>query len=168
MRKTFPAALILIVLLLVDTSIITYTSPPPPEPAVCTHFGKWVSLSLAQRLVDESADLGAKYIRFDVWWDEIEPVEGQYNLTALNYYKTIIDYMKSKGISPIVILGTGYPEWVRSYIDSYWECQRLSSSSLLPLLPSASSVNGLRGGLVSRDELLRMLGVKEVDERRVQ
>ncbi len=99
-------------------------SVPPPQPVVCIHFdSRKVSEELARKLIDYATELGAKYIRFDIWWNEIEPEPGQYNETALEYYGKIIDYMLDKGIRPIVILGTGYPDWVEDLIYSYYLCQ---------------------------------------------
>ncbi len=103
------------------TAYSIQTSVPLPQPVVCIHFSSSeVSEELAKELIDYAVELGAKYIRFDIWWEEIEPVPGQYNETVLEYYKEIIDYMRNKSIEPIVILGTGYPSWVVYLIRGYY------------------------------------------------
>jgi len=95
---------------------------PPPQPVVCVHFDLSKPLDLAKKLIDYAAELGAKYVRFDIWWKDIEPEMGQFNYTALNIYKEIISYMRSKGLQPIAILGTGYPEWATDLINEYFYC----------------------------------------------
>lgn len=95
---------------------------PPPQPVVCVHFDLSKPLDLAKTLVDYAAELGAKYVRFDIWWKDIEPEMGQFNYTALYIYWMIISYMRSKGLQPIAILGTGYPGWATNLIDKYYTC----------------------------------------------
>jgi len=105
-----------------------YTYPlraafPPPQPVVCVHFDLSKPLDLAKKLIDYAAELGAKYVRFDIWWKDIEPTMGQFNYTALDIYKEIIIYMRSKGLQPIAILGTGYPKWAEDLILRYYSCK---------------------------------------------
>ena len=87
------------------------------------HFNsKTVPLELAKKLIDYAAELGAKYIRFDIWWWDVEPTPGHYNEAALRYYREVISYMLSKGIKPIAIIGTGYLDWVEQLIMKYYLC----------------------------------------------
>ncbi len=85
-------------------------------------------------------------------------------MTALNYYKAIIDYMVSKDIKPIVILGTGYPEWVLSYISQYTTCQQGVTS--YPTISELSNINNnskyIKGknNLARREDILRILGLR--------
>ncbi len=105
-----------------------HASVPPPRSAVCIHFSTVMPMDLAKKLIDYTAELEAKYIRFDIWWYEIEPQLGQFNETALQRYREIIDYMVNKGIQPIAIIGTVYPDRVSSLIDAYENCKNSVSS----------------------------------------
>ena len=49
-------------------------------------------------------DLGVTTYRFSIEWSRIEPIEGQFNLEAINHYKYEIGELKKKGISPMVTL----------------------------------------------------------------
>ncbi len=93
--------------------------PPKPNPVVCIHFHSNMKLQLAKKLIDEAQKLGARYIRFDIWWYEIEPKKGVFNYKALRFYQEITNYMESKFIMPIAIVGTGYPNWVLTLILEY-------------------------------------------------
>jgi hypothetical protein len=59
--------------------------------------------------------LNALYIRFDVWWDAIEPTApSQFSQCAIQYYSQIVSYIKSQGLKAIAIVGTSEPSWVTS------------------------------------------------------
>ncbi len=64
-------------------------------------------------MIEKARDLNAKYVRFDIWWNEIEPLEDKFNENAIAYYKAIIDEIKKNGMEPLVIVGTGIPGWAK-------------------------------------------------------
>jgi len=149
-------------------------SVPPPQPVVCVHFDLSKPLDLAKRLVDYAAELGAKYVRFDIWWKDIEPEMGQFNYTALYIYWMIISYMRSKGLQPIAILGTGYPEWALDLLARYYECTRnpvyltgvstASSSAANPSLEvSNPSLQWIRGAIKRSVESYLKHGGPEIE-----
>jgi len=125
LEKILILTAVVVVLSLVTSCTIVH-AVALPKPVVCMHFGSKVPLSLAEKLIDYAKELGAKYIRFDIWWSDIEPKEGVFNMTALRYYREIISYMEKKGIKPIAIIGTGYPQWVRILVAEYYICKLLT------------------------------------------
>lgn len=48
--------------------------------------------------------LNLNTLRFSIEWSRIEPTEGQFNKTALRYYKTYFNELKRQGITPVVTL----------------------------------------------------------------
>src|SRR5262249_13968213 len=63
------------------------------------------------------AELGASYVRTDVWWYAIEPVQGQYDQTALDFYRRYVEEAGRHGLGVIVILSNA-PDWARSLYSS--------------------------------------------------
>jgi len=99
------------------------TATPLPQLTVSVQFDI-SNPDSARKQVDYAAELGARYVVFNILWRDIEPERGQFNYTALGIYREIISYMRSKGLQPIVILGSedGYPEWAKDLIDRYYAC----------------------------------------------
>jgi len=62
-------------------------------------------------MIEKARELNAKYVRFDIWWKDIEPEEDKFNENAIAYYKAIIEEIKKNGMEPLVIVGTGIPDW---------------------------------------------------------
>jgi hypothetical protein len=56
------------------------------------------------------AELGATYVRTDVWWYAIEPAPGQYDAAALALYRDYVDEAARHGLGVIVILSNP-PGW---------------------------------------------------------
>ncbi|MDD8048439.1 MAG: glycoside hydrolase family 1 protein [Thomasclavelia sp.] len=56
--------------------------------------------------IDLMAEMGFKAYRFSIVWSRIHPHgdEKEANVKGLDYYEEMIDYMKSKGIEPVVSL----------------------------------------------------------------
>jgi beta-glucosidase len=48
--------------------------------------------------------LNLNTLRFSIEWSRIEPTEGEFNKTALRYYKTYFNELKRQGITPVVTL----------------------------------------------------------------
>lgn len=42
-------------------------------------------------MILKAKDLNAKYIRFDIWWKDIEPLKDQFNEDAIAYYRAVIN-----------------------------------------------------------------------------
>ena len=62
------------------------------------------------RLMKE--DFNANAWRFSVAWDQIEPVEGQFNKKALDYYSELVDECLQAGITPMITFHHFvHPEW---------------------------------------------------------
>ncbi len=62
-------------------------------------------------MIQTAKDLNAHYVRFDVWWDEVEPKEDVFNENAIAYFKTIVREIKRQGMEPLVVIGTHIPDW---------------------------------------------------------
>jgi hypothetical protein len=56
--------------------------------------------------------LNAQYVRFDIWWDEIEPNQNSYSTCALTYYTQALEFIQNEGLKAIAVLGTNEPNWV--------------------------------------------------------
>jgi len=75
------ALLMTVSVLLTALMSATYVHPlqvvaPPPQPVVSVHFD--ISKpDIAKKLVDYAAELGARFVRFDIWWRDVEPEMGQ-------------------------------------------------------------------------------------------
>lgn len=66
--------------------------------------------------ISSAKDLNAEYIRFDIWWNSIEPTRGGWDKGALAYYDLVISTITSNGMRPMAILGSGagLPSWACS------------------------------------------------------
>ena len=63
------------------------------------------------------AELGARYVRTDLWWFSIEPARGGYDQAALDYYSWYVDEANHHGIEVLAIL-SGAPDWARKLYDT--------------------------------------------------
>ncbi len=54
--------------------------------------------------IDLMADLGLQIYRFGIEWSRIEPQRGVYSQEAIQHYREEIEYMKSRGIMPLLTL----------------------------------------------------------------
>lgn len=61
----------------------------------------WNRLSEDTKLLN---DLGVQQYRFSIEWSRIEPVEGVFNLEAIEHYKTELNELKKYAITPMVTL----------------------------------------------------------------
>jgi hypothetical protein len=66
--------------------------------SICIHFhypSGWKEVDpLPQKdvqMILKAKDLNAKYIRFDIWWKDIEPLKDQFNEDAIAYYRAVIN-----------------------------------------------------------------------------
>lgn len=89
-----------------------------PEPTISVHIYAKEKIDIVLRLIDEATIIGSKFIRFNIWWREIEPIEGYINIPILNWYKKVIKYIVRKRLKPITIIGADYPKW---FIDKVKE-----------------------------------------------
>ncbi|MBO8181263.1 MAG: right-handed parallel beta-helix repeat-containing protein [Archaeoglobus sp.] len=64
-------------------------------------------------MIQTAKDLNAHYVRFDVWWDEIEPKKDVFNENAIAYFKTIIKEVRKQGMEPLLVIGTNVPNWAQ-------------------------------------------------------
>ncbi|WFO74699.1 glycosyl hydrolase 53 family protein [Desulfurococcaceae archaeon MEX13E-LK6-19] len=87
-----------------------------PRPVVCVHF-KYNGVPRVSRedklVVRFLKSLGVEYARFDLWWSDLEPDPGFLDTGAVEYYLSLLKFMTENGIEPLVILGTGFPCWLR-------------------------------------------------------
>jgi len=63
------------------------------------------------------AELGASYVRTDVWWYAIEPSRGTYNQAALDFYRWYVEEADRHGLRVVTIL-SGAPDWARALYDT--------------------------------------------------
>ncbi|MEM1644357.1 MAG: hypothetical protein QXL96_00575, partial [Ignisphaera sp.] len=87
-----------------------------PSPAVSIHVNTGIQTKIICKLIEESIVIGAKIIRFDIWWKDIEPSQGTLFRPSLCWYKELIEYIVQKGLEPLLVLGTGLPRWFISLI----------------------------------------------------
>ncbi|MBQ9780681.1 MAG: glycoside hydrolase family 1 protein [Clostridia bacterium] len=54
--------------------------------------------------IDLMAEMGLQIYRFGIEWSRIEPQRGMYSEEVISHYREEIEYMKSKGIMPLLTL----------------------------------------------------------------
>ena len=64
----------------------------------CDHYVRW------REDVDLMAQMGIQIYRFGIEWSRIEPKRGEFSEEALAHYRAEIEYMKEKGIKPLLTL----------------------------------------------------------------
>lgn len=58
-------------------------------------------------------DLGANGFRFSIEWSRIEPRNGYFDPNGIQFYRNLINTIKSKGMTPVVTLvHFNYPQWI--------------------------------------------------------
>ncbi len=62
------------------------------------HYERW------QEDIDIMADMGLEIYRFGIEWSRIEPKENEFDENALAHYRREIEYMKERGIKPMLTL----------------------------------------------------------------
>jgi len=114
-----------------------------PRPVVCTHLSVKNKLDFVEKIANKAKELGAEYVRLDIWWNEIMPEPGKISLDNLIKWGEIIGKLRSKDLEIIAILGTGYgsfiyryPDWVVMQVDKYFLC--LETCSPGPLTEKVS------------------------------
>lgn len=68
------------------------------------------------RDLDLIAELGARYVRTDVWWYSIEPERGRYDVDALVSYSRFFDEAKKRGLQVLVVLSNA-PRWAKELYE---------------------------------------------------
>ncbi|MBR5144157.1 MAG: glycoside hydrolase family 1 protein [Clostridia bacterium] len=64
----------------------------------CDHYNRW------REDIDLMAEMGMQIYRLGIEWSRIEPTQGNYDYEALDHYRKEIEYMKEKGIKPLLTL----------------------------------------------------------------
>ena len=62
------------------------------------HLNKW------KEDIDLMSDMGISIYRLSIEWARIEPAKGKYDDDAVKWYRRLLEYMKGKGIAPLVTL----------------------------------------------------------------
>ncbi len=62
------------------------------------HYERW------REDIDIMTDMGLQIYRFGVEWSRIEPNQGEFDKNALAHYREEIEYMREKGIKPMLTL----------------------------------------------------------------
>ena len=67
---------------------------------------------------DMAKDLGMNTFRFSIEWSRIEPVQGEFNEAATNYYRDYLKELNARGLKPMVTLWHfSFPVWVQDPLD---------------------------------------------------
>lgn len=81
------------------------------------HYIRW------REDVDLMAEMGMQIYRFGIEWSRIEPKQGEFSTEALSHYREEIEYMRSKGIRPMLTLHHfGNPLWFEDM--GGWTCKQ--------------------------------------------
>ena len=64
----------------------------------CDHYNRW------REDIDLMAEMGMQIYRFGIEWSRIEPVRGDFRPDVLAHYREEIEYMREKGIKPLLTL----------------------------------------------------------------
>ena len=110
------AVVILIALAVYLLKIATYYPSPRNLEHKPGYFGVTFSTKFSKELILNWQDtysaildeLGVKYIRIPVYWDEIEPEEGQYNYADYDY---LLDEGEKRGAKFVITVGRRQPRW---------------------------------------------------------
>jgi len=62
------------------------------------HLNRW------KEDIDLMSDMGISIYRLSIEWARIEPAKGSYDEDAVLWYRRLLEYMKSKGIAPLLTL----------------------------------------------------------------
>ncbi len=62
------------------------------------HYRRW------REDIDLMAEMGLRIYRFGIEWSRIEPRQGEFDDSALSHYREEIEYMRDKGIKPMLTL----------------------------------------------------------------
>ena len=63
--------------------------------------------------IDRAADLGCKVFRFSIAWVRVQPTEDEWDQAALDHYRQLAEYIRSKGMKVMVTLvHFAWPVWV--------------------------------------------------------
>jgi len=64
----------------------------------CDHLNRW------KEDIDLMAEMGITFYRLSIEWARLEPQEGSYDESAVKWYRRLLEYMKKKGITPLLTL----------------------------------------------------------------
>ena len=64
----------------------------------CDHYNRW------REDIDLMAEMGMQIYRFGIEWSRIEPRQGKFSDEVLAHYREEIEYMREKGIKPMLTL----------------------------------------------------------------
>lgn len=71
--------------------------------------------------IAQMAQCGMNAYRFSLEWSRIEPVEGQFEMDALDHYRDVIASCRAHGLEPIVTLHHfTFPQWVAAKGGLTW------------------------------------------------
>ena len=62
------------------------------------HFNRW------KTDIDLMAEMGIRIYRLSIEWARLEPAKGGYDEEAVQWYRRLLEYMKSKGIAPLLTI----------------------------------------------------------------
>ncbi len=66
--------------------------------SACDHYNRW------REDIDLMAEMGIEVYRFGIEWSRIEPEEGKFDESVLSHYREEIEYMRARGIRPLLTL----------------------------------------------------------------
>lgn len=95
------------------TPTVTTTALPPRTVSpfgLQSHFMWGYDNVTIDREVAKAKEAGAKWMRFDLGWIQVEPVKGQYSSSVLARFDYAVNALKANGIEPVVVTGW-VPAW---------------------------------------------------------
>jgi beta-glucosidase len=102
--------------------------------------------------------LGVKQYRFSIEWAKIEPVQGRWDMEAVNHYRHEIALLEASGIEPMITLHHfTLPRWVRAQggwswngsVDAFARYARFAYSKVAP---------GTRDWITINEPMVHLLG----------
>jgi len=92
-----------------DSWLLEHVSPTlyrDPSGDACDSYHRY------REDIDIAASLGCNALRMSVEWARIEPEPGQVSQAALDHYARVLDYLREKGLAPLVnLVQFSYPRW---------------------------------------------------------
>lgn len=110
----------------------------------CDHWNRW------REDIDLMADMGIEIYRFGIEWSRIEPERGSFSAEAVDRYRREIEYMKERGIRPLMTLHHfTHPLWfedlggftARESIELYMNYVRFAIESFGDLVSDYITIN---------------------------
>lgn len=112
--------MLLVILLSVSAGVTNTQATPVPNFQWGVNFHTWApdcdfDISRANAAFDRIVDLGGKFVRTDISWKYLEPTNGYWDQSKIDFFNNYINAANAKGLFVVAIV-THAPQWA---LDMY-------------------------------------------------